>query len=302
MNLTALKYIVSLAKEKHFGHAAQACGVTQPTLSIAVKNLEQELGVQLFERSPMNVRVTSSGLPIVRHAHAVMQEVQAIEEIARNSRKPHTGLLRLGLVHHLSPRLMPALVRGMRTLAPEMPVISQEGHSATLSEQLRDGAIDCALMDTPVADSELQSAPLFDEDLFLAVGPKHPWAQLQNIDLPALQQETHLLPSMGEGLLDALIHGNPELACLKARKSSLVQEVKAASMESLAHMVLAGMGVAFLPRWPTPGATASAHPYDITYLTLSGTHLTRRVALVWRANSKRETDMELLRQVLQDFQ
>ena len=107
---------------------------------------------------------------------------------------------------------------------------------------------------------------------------------------------------MGEGLLDALIHGNPELACLKARKSSLVQEVKAASMESLAHMVLAGMGVAFLPRWPTPGATASAHPYDITYLTLSGTHLTRRVALVWRANSKRETDMELLRQVLQDFQ
>ena len=182
MNLTALKYIVSLAKEKHFGHAAKACGVTQPTLSIAVKNLEQELGVQLFERSPMNVRVTSSGLPIVRHAHAVMQEVHAIEEIARNSRKPQTGLLRLGLVHHLSPRLMPALVRGMRTLAPEMPVISLEGLSASLSEQLRDGAIDCALMDTPVADSELQSAPLFDEDLFVAVGPKHPWAQLQNID------------------------------------------------------------------------------------------------------------------------
>jgi LysR family hydrogen peroxide-inducible transcriptional activator len=301
MNLTALKYIVSLAKEKHFGHAAQACGVTQPTLSIAVKNLEQELGVQLFERSPMNVRVTSSGLPIVRHAHAVMQEVQAIEEIARNSRKPHTGLLRLGLVHHLSPRLMPALVRGMRTLAPEMPVISHEGLIATLSEQLRDGAIDCALMDTLVADSELQSAPLFDEDLYVAVGPKHPWAQLQNIDLPALQQETLLLPSLGQGLLDALIHGNPELASLKTRKSGLVQEVKGASMEALAHMVLAGMGVAILPRWPSPGAT-SAHPQDITCLTLSGSHLTRRVALVWRANSKRKTDLELLLQVLQDFQ
>jgi DNA-binding transcriptional LysR family regulator len=107
---------------------------------------------------------------------------------------------------------------------------------------------------------------------------------------------------MGEGLLEALIHGNSEVASLKARRSGLVQEVKGASMEALAHMVRAGMGVAFLPRWPSPGETASAPPHDITFLTLSGAHLVRRVTLVWRANSKRGSDMDLLRQVLRDFQ
>lgn len=310
MNLAALKYIVSLAKEKHFGHAAQACGVTQPTLSIAVKNLEQELGVQLFERGHSVVSVTSSGIPIVRHAFAVLQEVHAIEEIARNSRNPHTGLLRLGLVHHLNPRLMPALTRGMRALAPQMPVIASEDLQTTLAEQLRDGALDCALMDTPANDKQLKSAPVFDEHLFIAVGPQHPWAQRKSVDLAALQQETLLLPRRGDSLLDALIHTSPELARLKSSPSGLVQEVKGASMEAVSHMVLAGMGAAILPRLihalsapPFLQASAAHNPCnDITYLTLSGVSLVRRVALVWRANSKRETDMAFVRQVLQDFQ
>lgn len=310
MNLAALRYIVSLAKEKHFGHAAQACGVTQPTLSIAVKNLEEELGVQLFERSHSVVRVTSSGIPIVRHAFAVLQEVHAIEEIARNSRNPHTGVLRLGLVHHLNPRLMPAFVRGMRALAPQMPVISNEDARAKLTEQLRDGAIDCALMDTPLSDSEFKSALVLEERLFIAVGSQHPWAQRKTIDLAALQQETLLLPRMGDSLLDALIQTNPALASLKSCKSGLVQEVKGASMEAVSHMVLAGMGAAILPRLthalsaPQPPQARAAHNprSDITYLTLSGVSLVRRVALVWRANSKRETDMAFVRQVLQDFQ
>ena len=300
MNLTALKFIVSLAKEKHFSRAAKACGVAQPTLSIAVKNLEEELGVQLFDRSHSVLRVTSSGISIVRHAFAVLQEVQAIEEIARNSRKPNTGLLRLGLVHHLNPRLMPALLHGMRALAPMMPVISNEDVTVKLAEQLREGAIDCALMDAPT-DTDFKSAQVFEERLFIAVGPKHPWARRKTIDLAALQQETLLLPQLGEGLLDALSHTSPKLASLKSHRSGLVQEMHGASMEAVAHMVQAGMGVAILPRLSLP-LTSPLTPNDISYLTLSGVQMLRRVALVWRANSQRETDMDGLVQVLRDFQ
>ena len=115
MNLTSLKYIVSLAREKHFGRAAKACGVAQPTLSVAIKNLEEELGIQLFERTPMDVRVTSTGLTVVRHAMAVLQDIHAIEEVARNSQNPNVGVLRLGVVHHLNPRLMPHLMQRIRT-------------------------------------------------------------------------------------------------------------------------------------------------------------------------------------------
>lgn len=294
MNLAALKYVVSLAKEKHFGRAARACGVAQPTLSVAVKNLEEELGVQLFERSPMDVRVTSTGLPIVRHAFLVLQEIHAIEEIARNSQNPNMGVLRLGVVHHLNPSWMPQWVQRIRALTPQMPVLTHVDCGARLLAQLRSGVIDCAVMDIPITDLEFKTAAIFEESLFVAVGPQHPWAQLQEIDIVALQHETLLLPSMGDGLLEALIQRSPELARLKTGSSGMTQEIKGATLESIAHMVVAGMGVSLLPRMPVSAADKN----DLCYLKLSGMDLMRPLDLVWRPNRSREPTLMAILDIL----
>jgi LysR family transcriptional regulator, hydrogen peroxide-inducible genes activator len=294
MNLTALKYVVSLAREKHFGRAARACGVAQPTLSVAVRNLEEELGVQLFERSPMDVRVTSAGLPIVRHAFSVLQDVHAIEEIARNSQNPNSGVLRLGVVHNLNPEWVPQCMQRIRSLAPQMPVLTHQDLCVKLLEQLRDGVIDGAVMDIPITDLELKTAPIFAEPLFVAVGPHHPWAELTEIDIAAMQQETLLLPSMGDCLLDALTLTHPELAGLKTSKSGMAQEIKGATLESIAHMVVAGMGVSLLPRMPSSASDQD----DLRYLKLSGMHLVRQVVLVWRPHFNREPSLMALLDVL----
>lgn len=297
MNLTSLKYIVSLAREKHFGRAAKACGVAQPTLSVAIKNLEEELGIQLFERTPMDVRVTSTGLTVVRHAMAVLQDIHAIEEVARNSQNPNVGVLRLGVVHHLNPRLMPHLMQRIRTIAPQMPLLTQQDFCLQLLEQIEDGTIDCAVMDAPVKHHDFETAPLFEEPLYIAVGPQHPWAQLQEVDVNALLQEPLLLPSLGHCLLDTLIQSTPELASLKTGRSGMVQEIKGATLESIAHMVVAGMGVAILPRLPQSLAEGD----DLCYLKLSGVPMVRRIVLVWRAQSNRQACLMSILGVLREF-
>lgn len=297
MNLTSLKYIVALAREKHFGRAAKACEVSQPTLSIAVKKLEEELQVQLFERGPFDVRVTTVGMPIVRHAMTALQEIHAIEELARNSHNPNAGVLRLGLVHNLNPGWVPQLMQRIRTLAPRMPVLSHQDRCSRLLDQLREGTIDCALMDGPVPDAEFKTAGLFEETLFIAVAPHHRLAKFQEIAITDLQQETLLLPGMGDCLLEALTRNTPQAAQLIHRQSCMIEEVKGASMESIAHMVLAGMGVALLPRL----AWAHADEEDLRYLHLSGLPLSRQLALVWRVDGGREAGVMALRQTLLDF-
>ena len=298
MNLTTLKYIVALAREKHFGRAARACEVSQPTLSIAVKKLEEELQVQLFERGPFDVRVTTVGMPIVRHAMAALQEIHAIEALARNSHNPTVGVLRLGLIHNLNPGWIPQLMQRIRTLAPRMPVLSHQDRCSRLLDQLQEGTLDCAMMDSPVPDAGFKTAGLFEEPLFIAVAPGHRLAKLREITITELQQETLLLPGMGDCLLDALVRTSPQAAQLIHRQSCMIEEVKGASMESIAHMVVAGMGVALLPRL----AWAHVDAEDLRYLTLAGLSLSRRLVLVWRADSGRETSVMGLLQTLQDFQ
>ena len=297
MNLTSLKYIVALAREKHFGRAAKACEVSQPTLSIAVKKLEEELQVQLFERGPFDVRVTTVGMPIVRHAMTALQEIHAIEALARNSHNPGVDVLRLGLVHNLNPGWTPQLMQRIRTLAPRMPVLSHQDRCSRLLDQLREGTIDCALTDGPVPESGFKTAGLFEEPLFIAVAPDHRLAKFREIAITELQQETLLLPGMGDCLLDALVRNTPQAAQLIDRQSCMIEEVKGASMESIAHMVVAGMGVALLPRL----AWADADADDLRYLTLAGMPLSRQLMLVWRADGDRETGVKALLQTLQDF-
>jgi len=295
MNLLALKYMVSLAREKHFGHAAQACGVSQPTLSIAVKNLEAQLGVQLFERHPMDVRPTPVGLAIVRHAMQVLQEIQAIEEVARASHSQDVGLLRVGAAHHVQAGWMTHCMQRCRAVAPQMPVLWHHDTRSKLNEQLKDGAIDFAILDCPTVEAGLKTALLLQEPLFVAVAAHHPLARLKKVELQALEQETLLLPGVGDNLLDPLTQTCPDLARWVSGPNCMVQKVKGASLESIAHMVLAGLGVAIMPRISSPNKDEEG----LCYLSLKGIKLSRQLILAWRAQHHRESARALLMGVLQ---
>lgn len=294
MNLVALKYIVSLAREKHFGHAAQACGVTQPTLSVAVKNVETELGIQLFERTPMCVKPTVAGLSVVRHAIAILQEVRAIGDVVCKFQDPAIGVLRLGLVYNLHPRWVPHLMQHSRLKTPQIPLLWHQDTHSKLQEKLNDGSIDCAIIDVPITDAGLKIHTLIHEPLYIAVSAQHPLATDKTLNLNALENETLLMSELGDGQLESLGQTCPDFAQWINDRRSIVQKVKDASLESIAHMVVAGMGIAILPRLSTCGKDA-----DISYLKLKSTNLARQFVFAWRDNNPRESSCLMLLQTLQ---
>ena len=160
MTLTELKYIVAVAREHHFGRAAEACFVSQPTLSVAVKKLEEELDVKIFERGANEVSVTPLGEQIVRQAQQVLEQAGAIKEIAKSGKDPVRGPLRLGIIYTIGPYLLPDLVRKAIERVPQMPLLLQENFTAKLLEMLRSGDLDCAIMAEPFPDTGLAVAPL----------------------------------------------------------------------------------------------------------------------------------------------
>src|ERR1035437_10023603 len=187
MTLTELKYIVAVARERHFGKAAEACYVSQPTLSVAVKKLEEELEMKLFERSANEVSVTPLGEEIVRQAQSVLEQAAAIKEIAKRGKDPLGGSLTLGLIYTIGPYLLPDLVRQMISLTPQMPLILQENFTVKLLELLRTGEIDCAILAEPFPDAGLAIAPLYDEPFLAAVPTSHPLASHDCVSVEELK-------------------------------------------------------------------------------------------------------------------
>ena len=179
MTLTELKYIVAVARERHFGKAAEACFVSQPTLSVAIKKLEEELDVKLFERSANEVTITPLGEEIVRQAQSVLEQAAAIKEIAQRGKDPLGGALRLGIIYTIAPYLLPDLVRQVIQRTPQMPLMLQENFTVKLLEMLRMGEIDCAIMAEPFPDTGLAVAALYDEPFMVGqpgLGPRG-WAR-----------------------------------------------------------------------------------------------------------------------------
>ena len=175
MTLTELRYIVAVARERHFGRAAEACFVSQPTLSVAIKKLEEELDVKIFERGASEVSVTPLGEEIVRQAQAVIEQAAAIKEIAKRGKDPLAGPLRLGVIYTIGPYLLPDLVRQAIERVPQMPLMLQENFTAKLLEMLRTGELDCAIMAEPFPDTGLAVAPLYDEPFMAAVPAPTRW-------------------------------------------------------------------------------------------------------------------------------
>ena len=197
MTLTELRYIVAVAREKHFGRAAEACFVSQPTLSVSIKKLEEELDVRIFERGASEVSVTPLGDEIVRQAQSVIEQAAAIKEIAKRGKDPATGPLRLGVIYTIGPYLLPDLVKQAIDRVPQMPLILQENFTVKLLEMLRTGDLDCAIMAEPFPDTGLAVAALYDEPFMAAVPKTHALAKRKSISTEELKRETMLLLGTG---------------------------------------------------------------------------------------------------------
>ncbi len=311
MTLTELKYIVAVAREKHFGRAADACFVSQPTLSVAIKKLEDELEVKLFERNANEVTLTPLGDEIVRQAQSVLEQAASIKEIAKRGKDPLAGPLRLGVIYTIGPYLLPELVRNAIEQTPQMPLLLQENFTVKLLEMLRTGEIDCAILAEPFPYTGLAMAPLYDEPFLAALPSSHPLAQQTQISARELKSETMLLLGTGHCFRDHVLEVCPEFARFSSDAEGIRKSFEGSSLETIKHMVAAGMGVTLVPRLSVPpealapkrGKGGKAQDdAPLRFLPVQdeqgGAPPTRRVVLVWRRSFTRYEAIAALRNAI----
>ena len=291
MTLTELKYIVAVARERHFGRAAEACHVSQPTLSVAVKKLEEELDVKIFERGASEVSTTPLGEQIVRQAQQVIEQAAAIREIAKTGKDPVTGPLRLGVIYTVGPYLLPELVRQAIERVPQMPLMLQENFTVRLLEMLRTGELDCAILAEPFPDTGLAVAPLYDEPFLAAVPRSHRMAQREHVSAEELKNETMLLLGTGHCFRDHVLEVCPEYARFASDAEGIRKSFEGSSLETIKYMVASGMGVTVVPRLSVP---AEPQPH-VAYIPFSEPVPTRRIVLVWRRTFPRYEAIAALR-------
>ena len=307
MTLTELKYIVAVARERHFGKAAEACYVSQPTLSVAIKKLEEELELKLFERSAGEVTVTPLGEQIVQQAQTVLDQAAAIKEIAKRGKDPLAGPLNLGVIYTIGPYLLPDLVRQNIARTPQMPLVLQENFTVKLLEMLRAGEIDCAVMAEPFPDTGLAMAQLYDEPFMAVVPAGHPLAVRNSVTSDELKNETMLLLGTGHCFRDHVLEVCPEFARFSSNAEGIRKSFEGSSLETIKHMVAAGMGVTLVPRLSVPADALLPRPKGrgkepeqiVRYLPIADAQgrepPTRRVVLAWRRSFTRYEAIAALR-------
>ena len=291
MTLTELRYIVAVAREKHFGRAAEACFVSQPTLSVAIKKLEEELDVKLFERGANEVSVTPLGEEIVRQAQSVIEQAAAIKEIAKRGKDPLDGPLRLGIIYTIGPYLLPELVRHAIEMTPQMPLMLQENFTVKLLEMLRTGELDCAVLAEPFPDQGLALAPLYDEPFLVAVPTRHALARRKTIGAEELKRETMLLLGTGHCFRDHVLEVCPEFARFSSDADGMRKSFEGSSLETIKHMVASGMGITVVPLMSVP---RESHEH-VVYIPFEPPVPSRRVVLAWRRSFTRYEAIAALR-------
>lgn len=294
MTLTELRYLVNLDKERHFGRAAERSFVSQPTLSVALKKLEDELGVTLFERNRGEARPTPVGERIITQARTVLAEARLIEDMAREGRDELFGPLRLGAIYTVGPYLLPGLVPLMRKRAPEMPLVIEENFTARLLEQLRDNELDVAVVALPIDQPGMQSWALYDEDFFVVMPPDHHWADTQQVPARQLAGEPLLLLGSGHCFREQVIEACPKCVDVDADGP---RPQTGSSLETIRHMVVSGLGITVLPR-----SSIDNRPEDSLLIAKPFVPPApqRRIALVWRKTFPRRKAVDVLRAAVLD--
>ncbi len=293
MTLTELRYIVALAREHHFGRAADKCNVSQPTLSVAVKKLEEELGVALFERGTGEVRATPVGAQVVAQAERALAEAARVLEVAAAGKDPLCGPLRLGVIYTIGPWLLPALVPRVKERAPQMPLFIVEGYTENLLERLKASELDVLVLALPVEEPGIVAQPVYEEAFRTLVPVGHPWAVLKSLRPEQLLKEPLLMLGAGNCFRDQVLD-----LCSRASRGESPQVLEGSSLETIRHMVSSGVGVTVMP-----SSSVDAIPADDPLLRVKPfvePTPTRRVGLVWRSSFPRHKAIDVIRQALLD--
>lgn len=292
MTLNELRYIVAVARECHFGRAAEACFVSQPTLSVAVKKLEDELGVSLFERGTGEVTVTTVGQQIVEQAQRVLEEADGIKHLARRGKDPLAGILRLGAIYTIGPYLLPRLIPWISERAPEMPLMIEENFTSVLSERLKRGDLDVILISLPFNEPGVLTRPIYDESFSVLLPGNHPWSGQAAVDVDQLAGEDVLLLGPGHCFRDQVLEVCPNCIKSTAGGNRLQRGLEGGSLETIRCMVASGVGITVLP------CSAAAEDRFVEPLVRSlpfaGKAPRRRVALAWRKSFSRLEAVDVL--------
>ena len=296
MTLTELKYIVAVAREKHFGRAAEACFVAQPTLSVAIKKLEDELGVPIFERGGSEVSVTPIGAQIVAQAEHVLEQTAYIKNIAKQNKDPLVGPLRVGVIYTIAPYLLPQLIPTLIDNFPQMPLILQENFTVKLIELLRAGDLDAAIMALPFNEQGMMVRPLYDEPFMIALPRHHQWAERTAISSAELKTETMLLLGAGHCFRDQVLEVCPEMSRFSTGGGGIARTFEGSSLETIRHMVASGIGITVLPKGSVPATPGADHM--LRYVPFEDPVPSRRVVIAWRKSFTRVGAIEAVRQAV----
>lgn len=277
MTLRELQYLVALATHRNFRRAAEACLVSQPTLSTQISKLEDELGVLLLERDRRKVMLTPAGQDAVERAQRILREVDEMKEAARHAGTVEAGTLKLGIFPTLGPYLLPYLVPLIRDRYPQLKLLLFEEKSDTLLARLDKGTLDAAFLALPVKDDRLQSEFLFREPFLMAVPADHPLANHGSVTLDDLRTHTLMLLEEGHCLR------NQALEVCQLSGAQETSEFRATSLETLRQMVIAGMGATLLPALAIN--SSGSEPQNMRLLRFQDEEPSREIGLIWRRTS-----------------
>lgn len=295
MTLTELRYVVAVAHERHFGRAAQACFVSQPTLSVGIRKIEEELGITIFERGSNEITLTPVGEQIVVQAARTLDEAAAIKTIAQESGDPLGHPLRLGAIYTIGPYLLPLMLPILRESAPNMQLLIQESYTASLREQLKQGKLDVAILSLPFEEPGMVIQPLYDEPFQVAMPSGHAWESRSAIPPEDLGQEPVLLLGAGNCFRDQVLQVCPNLA-RSSTANGMQQTLEGSSLETIRYMVASGVGMTILPC--TAASTTREENSMLRFRPFTSPSPKRRVALVWRKSFTRPQAVEVVRQAI----
>ena len=296
MTLNELRYVVAVARERHFGHAAESCHVSQPTLSVAVRKLEDELGVALFERGPGEVMVTSAGRRIIEQAQRVLEEAAILKRLASHGQDDLTGMLRLGIIYTIGPYLLPHLIPRLHRRAPKMPLQIEENYTAALGERLRTGDLDVLILSLPFDESGVVTQAVYEEPFVVLMPLGHPLEQTAQIDAPTLAGQELLLLGPGHCFRDQVLRFCPECSRLSVASDNMQRTLEGSSLETIRLMVATGIGITVLPY---TSVNNYAYPSDLLSIRpFAEPTPTRIVALAWRKSFPRQRVLALLTEAI----
>lgn len=289
-SLTDLRYLLALAEEKHFARAAQKCFVSQPTLSIAIKKLEDNLGITIFERDNHQILVSPSGAQLIEQAKKILSEAEQLINLAKSQQDIYAQPLRIGAILTIGPYLFPKLVSKIIAQTPQLKLLVEENYTEVLIKKLLLGELDILLLATDVEHNDLVQIELGSDELSLICSTQHKFAKLNKVMQKQLAEETFLLLGNGHCFRDQVLKICPNCDPLKNKIANLITT---SSLETIKYMVAMNIGISILPKLAQHNL-----PSNLCMKPLNGSTQTRTISLVYRRNFTRKALIDEIQQLL----